>query len=88
MLRCIIRLYDRCIRAVRESGAEAHESGDSSRAFTWQTLRGGYGDLLQTMYRMHELEPTLAPERIEAHYKELMAEIDRVFEEIAQSWKQ
>jgi len=87
MLRCIIRLYDQCIRAVRESGAEAKESGDMSRAFTWQTLRAGYGDLLQTMYRMHELDPTTPDDRIDDFYRGVQEEIDKVFEEISQQWK-
>eukprot|EP00968_Pinguiococcus_pyrenoidosus_P006100 scaffold405_cov243-Pinguiococcus_pyrenoidosus.AAC.16 len=74
MLKCIVTLYDCCMRAIRDSPAE--------RKITWAHIKATQADTIQKVIKTKFMDPESNPTEIMEHYKSLAAEIKRDFESL------
>merc|ERR1719333_1381866 len=71
MLKCIMAFYDHCQKAIADSPAEAK--------VTWATIKVAQASIIQKVVDTKFVEPKEQPEKIRAHYDELVAEIESSF---------
>ena len=71
MLKCIMAFYDHCQKAIADSPADAK--------VTWATIKVAQASIIQKVVDTKFVEPKEQPEKIKAHYDELVAEIEASF---------
>jgi V-type H+-transporting ATPase subunit A len=71
MLKCIMAFYDHCQKAIADSPADAK--------VTWATIKVAQASIIQKVVDTKFVEPKERPEKIKAHYDELVAEIEASF---------
>merc|ERR1719421_332669 len=71
MLKCIMAFYDHCQKAIADSPADAK--------VTWATINVAQASIIQKVVDTKFVEPKERPEKIKAHYDELVAEIEASF---------
>ena len=78
MLRVIIRLHDRAQRAIVETEDVAEETGVDP--FTWRAFRATHPEILDKVTQMKFLHPLKSTDEMRNYFKEIVREIDEVFD--------
>lgn len=86
MLRTIVTLYNRCMKAVTggDSVGKTAAVQDGAKTMTWNAIRASCGDVVYRTTQMKFLDPRTPTEGMTQYFGRLMDDINNKFDELAE----
>ncbi len=84
MLRSIVTLFNRCLKAVTGSSDGTTKASADAKTLTWNAIRTAAGDVIYRTTQMKFLDPRTSAEGTNAFFATLIDDINNKFDELAE----
>jgi vacuolar-type H+-ATPase catalytic subunit A/Vma1 len=87
MLRCIVVLYQRCLKAVTGSseGGRAAASVEGAKTVTWNVIKASCGKVMHKVTEMKFFSPRSSDAEFAAYFSGVQDEVNAAFDDLADS---